>query len=439
MSHIEQLHSLKDFAPYQASIDRNVDGTATKIESMKLGPLFETCFYDAIAKALTYNLDGKNYTFIRTGSNLSNKALWLRDSAIQSLPYVRFTGEDSRLNGFIQGIINQQAAFILRDPYANAHMLNPDDKTPHKYDKTDMKPGVFERKWEPDSLAYFLFLSHRYYQASGNADFFKDKDWQEAAGLSVNTFITEQRLDGKTHYDFQKGGWTKFLPTERIRNLPTNKIGLVHGTHRPSDDSTYFLFNIPVNLFISSALNGLSEIYSKALKNEQLASQAKRLSSQIANAAFEYGVTEFGDYGKILSYETDGFGNFLFMDDANIPGLLSLPFLGSIDENSEIFQSTRKFVLSSDNPHFYKGRVYEGIGSPHTYRNRPWHTGMIMAAITASGSELESRIQMLHLSVGSNGRFAESVSLDNPGNLTRPDFGMANSLYAELMLRQKIA
>lgn len=32
--------------------------------------------------------------------------------------------------------------------------------------------------------------------------------------------------------------------------------------------------------------------------------------------------------GKVLAYEVDGFGSAYFMDDANIPSLLSLPYLG---------------------------------------------------------------------------------------------------------------
>jgi meiotically up-regulated gene 157 (Mug157) protein len=39
------------------------------------------------------------------------------------------------------------------------------------------------------------------------------------------------------------------------------------------------------------------------------------------------GVCEHPLFGRIFAYEVDGYGNALFMDDANVPSLLSLPYL----------------------------------------------------------------------------------------------------------------
>lgn len=57
------------------------------------------------------------------------------------------------------------------------------------------------------------------------------------------------------------------------------------------------------------------------------------------------------------------------MDDANVPSLLSIPYLGYSsphDSDGEIYRNTRRFILSSQNPHFHKAGLFEGIGSPHT-------------------------------------------------------------------------
>jgi hypothetical protein len=80
----------------------------------------------------------------------------------------------------------------------------------------------------------------------------------------------------------------------------------------------------------------------------------------------QYGVVNHAKYGKIYAYEVDGLGKHLLMDDANVPSLLSIPYLGW-DYDPEIYQNTRRFILSPDNE-FYKesadGKL-RGIGSPH--------------------------------------------------------------------------
>ncbi len=50
------------------------------------------------------------------------------------------------------------------------------------------------------------------------------------------------------------------------------------------------------------------------------------------------------------------FGNHHLMDDANVPSLLAMPYLGDVDVNDPIYQNTRCFVWSEDNPYFFKGK-----------------------------------------------------------------------------------
>jgi meiotically up-regulated gene 157 (Mug157) protein len=60
------------------------------------------------------------------------------------------------------------------------------------------------------------------------------------------------------------------------------------------------------------------------------------------------------------------------MDDANIPSLLSLPYLGYLSSDDTIYQNTRDFLLSEANPFFFKGTAGEGIGGPHVGLNYIW-------------------------------------------------------------------
>lgn len=66
-------------------------------------------------------------------------------------------------------------------------------------------------------------------------------------------------------------------------------------------------------------------------------------------------------------------GNFLLMDDANLPSLLSLKYFGipakfNTDYYNHVYQDTRQFILSTNNPFYYltEDKSFSGIGSPHT-------------------------------------------------------------------------
>ena len=72
---------------------------------------------------------------------------------------------------------------------------------------------------------------------------------------------------------------------------------------------------------------------------------------------------------KGIPYEVDGFGNTYFMDDANIPSLLSLPLLGVLSNSDSVYFVTRSLVLSSANPYFFSGSAGEGVGGPHVGYN----------------------------------------------------------------------
>ena len=73
------------------------------------------------------------------------------------------------------------------------------------------------------------------------------------------------------------------------------------------------------------------------------------------------------------------------MDDANVPSLLSLPFLEFTDSEDPIYQNTRKYVLSLDeNPYFFKGSAGEGIGGPHVGDKFIWPMSIIIRAMTSN-------------------------------------------------------
>ena len=74
------------------------------------------------------------------------------------------------------------------------------------------------------------------------------------------------------------------------------------------------------------------------------------------------------DGGRVYAYEVDGFGNYRLYDDANLPSLLSLPYLGYIPVGDIVYQNTRKLILSKKNPFYYEKGQLKGVGSSHAQR-----------------------------------------------------------------------
>ena len=66
---------------------------------------------------------------------------------------------------------------------------------------------------------------------------------------------------------------------------------------------------------------------------------------------------------------------------------MSIPYLGYCSADDPIYQNTRRFALSKENPFYYEGAVAKGIGSPHTPPDYIWHMALSMQGITAQTAE----------------------------------------------------
>jgi len=131
----------------------------------------------------------------------------------------------------------------------------------------------------------------------------------------------------------------------------------------------------------------------------------------------------------------DGTGNAVIADDANVPSLLSLAYLGYFKAASPLYQATRAFALSRANPWFAAGRFGEGVGSPHTPEGRVWPMSIVMRAMTSSGDrEIRACLRMLRDLDGGTRLMHESVDPDDPSVFSRAWFAWANSLFGEMIL-----
>ena len=418
-------------------VSKSVENTIKKVKKSIADPelawIFENCYPNTLDTTVNhYQKNGKPYTYVITGDI---DAMWLRDSSAQVFPYLSLAKEDEKLKNLLKGVINKQIEFVLLDPYANAFYDDNQKVSEWKNDYTEMKPGVHERKWEIDSLCYVMRLSYHYWKTTGDASIF-DEDWKNAMLLILKTFREQQRKENKGPYKFQRGNGNP-LDTQFGDGYgnPTHKNGLIHSMFRPSDDATFYPYLVSSNMFAVVSLRQISEIFKTNFSSLNADNQFIELANEVDEAIKNYAIFERKDFGKIYALEIDGFGNALFMDDANVPNLLSIPYLGYTSYHDEVYKNTRKFSLSTTNPWFNEGKFAKGIGGPHVGENKIWPLGLTMQALTTDDDEeIFYCLKTLKNTHSGTGFIHESFDVNNPKDFSRSWFAWANTLFGELIL-----
>jgi uncharacterized protein len=371
-------------------------------------------------------------TFVITGDI---PAMWLRDSTAQVKHYLPLAAEDETLRDVIEGMIRRQIKYIGIDPYANAFNVTDNDNR-IDIDETELGPWVWERKYEIDSLCYPIQLSYMFWKTTGKTELFDDT-FRDAVHRIIALWRLEQRHTEDSSYRFIRRDCP---PSDTLRNngegMPVNYTGMTWSGFRPSDDACTFGYLIPSNMFAAVVLGYVEEIAKVVYADESLAADAASLREEIEYGIETYGVVHHPVYGKMYAYETDGFGNYNLMDDANVPSLLSIPYLGYRPKDDAVYRNTRRFVLSKDNPYFFEGKAAKGIGSPHTPASYIWHIALSMQGLTSDDAEeMKELLRMLATTTDGTGFMHEGFHKDDPSVYTRPWFAWANSLFAEFVAR----
>lgn len=402
------------------------------VKDPELGWLFNNCFPNTLDTTVTFSMiNGKPDTYVITGDI---NAMWLRDSSAQVYPYLHFIKEDPKLQQLIAGVINHQTGCVLKDPYANAFYNDPNKEGEWAKDLTKMRPGIHERKWEIDSLCYPIRLAYKYWKLTGDNTPFTDK-WRLAVTLTMQTFKDQQRKDGQGPYSFQrKTAWaTDGVPMGGY-GYPVKPNGLICSAFRPSDDATIYMYLVPSNFFAVVSLRQAAEMVKAIHKDEALAKEMNNLADEVESALKKYAIINHPDYGKIYAYEVNGYGSYNLMDDANVPSLLSLPYLDALPKTDAIYQNTRRMLLSTNNPFFFRGKAGEGIGGPHAGKDMIWPLGIIMRGLTSNNNdEIKHCVAMLKASHAGTGFMHESFNKEDAAKYTRKWFAWANTLFGEFL------
>ena len=364
-------------------------------------------------KSLTRRENGS--PFIITGDI---PAMWLRDSTWQVAPLLN--SNHSEVIQLLIELSKTQVELFLIDPYANAFNPAPNGECWHK-DFPDQSPWVFERKFELDSWASVLYLARMIIEKYGRTDHI-NASFKEALRVMLELAKREQHHDPES-YIFKRNNE---VPHDSLshngRGAPTAYTGMVYSAFRPSDDACVYGYLVPSNIFFLNELELLPENLKSPESND--------LSTDIRK-----GIQEFAINDGRFAYEVDGLGNALFIDDANIPSLLSLPLLGCISTEDESYKATREFILSGKNPYYFSGTKAAGIGSQHTPTGFVWPIALAVQALTDSSiSKKLEALDLLEQTDGGTGSMHESFNVSNDKDFTRSWFSWADMTYVQLVL-----
>ena len=399
----------------------------------KLAEMYRKCFRNTWDTTLQIS-DGM--VFLITGDI---PAMWLRDSSAQVFHYLPYARQYPEIMETVERLLKRQFQYIILDPYANAFNREADGAhgcRDHTNWTPEAEPWIWERKYEVDSLCYPIRLAYTYWKETGSTAWC-DQLFQQAAQTILSVWTTEQHHMEQSPYYFGRGDCP---PSDTLvrdgRGTEVGYTGMTWSGFRPSDDACRYGYLIPSNFFAARSLEMLSELAHVLLRDEQMMQTCTRMRREILDGIARYGTVHHPVFGEVYAYEVDGLGHAHFMDDANVPSLLSLPYLGCIGADNPVYRNTRRMILSPENPYYYEGRSARGIGSPHTPKDYIWPISLCIQGLsTDDREEAEGLLDMLENMDAGTHLMHEGVHKDDPKKYTRPWFAWANSIFSEFVER----
>ncbi|KAF8528877.1 Six-hairpin glycosidase-like protein [Hysterangium stoloniferum] len=422
------------------AVEKVITDMKSRMKDPDLARLFENTFPNTLDTTVKYFNERNNLAFIITGVSI---AQWLRDTANQFAVYRDLLPLDKNLATLQRAVLNNEARYIQQFPYCGSFQPPPESGLPTSHndwaDGVTVNPPVddkivFECKYEIDSLCGFLKLSRSYYESTKDRSFM-NANWNAAIDQifrvideqSQPTFDSNFNVISFFNWTGGNGALSPAVPNEG-NGEPKAFTGLVGTHHRPSDDISIYAFLTPANAMLSVELTHLADMLDAVKQRKDVSAKARQLSKRISDAIWATTVA-----GNIFAYETNG--GRVIMDDANVPSLLSLPYLGFLDKSNPTYVATRKQILSRGNPYFASGDGFFGVGGPHVDVSHPWPMSLISSIFgTDDDAEISTALQTIANNTAGLGLIHESQSIHDNTDYTRSWFAWANSYFAEMIL-----
>ncbi|EKM59661.1 uncharacterized protein PHACADRAFT_205888 [Phanerochaete carnosa HHB-10118-sp] len=425
-----------------SAVEQVINDMKSRLKDPDIARLFENTFPNTLDTTVKYFNATENLAFIITGDIT---AQWLRDTGNQFAPYHYLLAQDKELATLVKAVINNEARYITQYPYCSSFQPPPESGlAPTHNDYADgviVNPPVnnltvFECKYEIDSLCGFIKLSRSYYQATNDSSIMND-NWQSAIGQIFRVIEEQSQPTFDKDWNFISyfnwtGGAGSLSPAVNNggNGEPKGYTGMVGTHHRPSDDLSTFAFLTPANAMLSVELTNLANILDSAKQAPNVSAAAREWSSRISNAIWNTTLVD-----NIFAYETNGLGSRYVMDDANVPSLLSLPYLGFLNRTHPAYVATRQLLLSRNNPYYAQGATFLGIGGPHVDVWNPWPMSQVSAIFgTDDDEEILTSLYLIANNTNGLGLIHESIDIYNTTSYTRQWFAWANSYFAEMLL-----
>jgi len=396
-------------------------------------PILKAMFCSALEQIWTQSLRLLSDGRVQVTSTVSNQ-MSIRDTVRILQPLCLICRDDAALQQVVRGGLTSLFQMILSDAYANQFHLDSIQEGSDKLLGAVPRPVC--REFALDALLAPVQLLGTYWMTTGDESVFNETT-HAALSTIIDILRSEQKHSELSSYDLLQELEGTLLPGQKPEINPVGDTGMIWSAYRPDGTLCKYNYNIPVQMMVSVTLSLLIEIFRDVYSELDLADELAELQSDVNLGIERFGIVENPQTGLMYIYETDGLGNYLVSDSPVYPSLISAPFIGFLDSDSETYQNTRQYVLSQSNPDYRKGVSVEGIQETGQKTSKISMESLIQRALVSDNPlETQVLIQQFKKYRTSNHLLPQYIA---PNGDVAPDSitsSVINALFLELVLTQ---